>query len=72
MLTKQPQIYCHFAAGIGEPKYAFVPGWDHLNRILVEALDNYNEINAAMNLVLFGDAMSHMSVFDFVFIIILL
>eukprot|EP00058_Branchiostoma_floridae_P010281 XP_002595769.1 hypothetical protein BRAFLDRAFT_200305 [Branchiostoma floridae] len=59
VLTKQPQIYCHFAAGIGEPKYAFVPGWDHLNRILVEALDNYNEINAAMNLVLFGDAMSH-------------
>ena len=26
---------------------------------MVEALDNYNDLNAAMNLVLFEDAMSH-------------
>jgi len=30
-----------------------------LNKILVEALDGYNELNAAMNLVLFEDAMMH-------------
>ncbi|XP_067164604.1 dynein axonemal heavy chain 9 [Apteryx mantelli] len=57
--TKQMNIYCHFAKGIGEPNYRPVPNWEELNQILVEALDNYNEVNAAMNLVLFEDAMCH-------------
>ncbi|NWI20364.1 DYH9 protein, partial [Crypturellus soui] len=57
--TKQMNIYCHFAKGIGEPSYRPVPNWEELNQILVEALDNYNEVNAAMNLVLFEDAMCH-------------
>ncbi|NXO51687.1 DYH9 protein, partial [Aramus guarauna] len=57
--TKQMNVYCHFAKGIGEPSYRPVPTWEHLNQILVEALDNYNEVNAAMNLVLFEDAMCH-------------
>ncbi|XP_068770010.1 dynein axonemal heavy chain 9 [Struthio camelus] len=57
--TKQMNIYCHFAKGIGEPSYKPVPNWEELNQILVEALDNYNEVNAAMNLVLFEDAMCH-------------
>lgn len=52
-------IYCHFAQGIGEAKYLPVDSWATLNKILVEALDNYNELNSAMNLVLFEDAMSH-------------
>uniref|UniRef100_A0A8C3KG70 Dynein axonemal heavy chain 9 n=1 Tax=Calidris pygmaea TaxID=425635 RepID=A0A8C3KG70_9CHAR len=52
-------VYCHFAKGIGEPGYRPVPTWEELNQILVEALDNYNEVNAAMNLVLFEDAMCH-------------
>jgi len=52
-------IYCHFAAGIGEPKYLSIPSWPHLSKILEEALDSYNEINAVMNLVLFEDAMQH-------------
>jgi dynein heavy chain len=30
-----------------------------LNKLLTEALDNHNEMNAAMNLVLFEDAMAH-------------
>lgn len=34
-------------------------GWPELNKILVEALDSYNELNAVMNLVLFEDAMMH-------------
>ena len=33
--------------------------WARLNKILTDALDQYNELNAAMNLVLFEDAMMH-------------
>ncbi|XP_013396327.1 dynein beta chain, ciliary isoform X2 [Lingula anatina] len=55
----KPLIYCHFAAGIGEPKYMMVEDYNVLNKTLVEALDSYNELNAAMNLVLFEDAISH-------------
>ncbi|NXY74435.1 DYH9 protein, partial [Glareola pratincola] len=57
--TKRMNVYCHFAKGIGEPSYRPVPTWEELNKVLVEALDNYNEVNAAMNLVLFEDAMCH-------------
>uniref|UniRef100_A0A8C4V4J9 Dynein axonemal heavy chain 17 n=1 Tax=Falco tinnunculus TaxID=100819 RepID=A0A8C4V4J9_FALTI len=57
--TKRMNVYCHFAKGIGEPSYRPVPSWEELNQVLVEALDNYNEVNAAMNLVLFEDAMCH-------------
>jgi len=59
VLYRQPSLYCHFAQGIGEPKYMGVEGWNELNKILVEALEGYNELNAAMNLVLFEDAMMH-------------
>ncbi|XP_014742318.1 PREDICTED: dynein heavy chain 9, axonemal [Sturnus vulgaris] len=57
--AKHMNIYCHFAKGLGEPGYRPVPSWEELNQILVEALDSYNEVNAAMNLVLFEDAMGH-------------
>ncbi|KAM6343872.1 dynein axonemal heavy chain 9 isoform 1-T1 [Alca torda] len=57
--TKRMNVYCHFAKGIGESSYRPVPTWEQLNQILVEALDDYNEVNAAMNLVLFEDAMCH-------------
>ncbi|KAG8128897.1 hypothetical protein E2320_015669, partial [Naja naja] len=57
--TKKMNIYCHFAKGVGEPKYMPVQNWESLSQILVEALENYNEVNAAMNLVLFEDAMCH-------------
>ena len=59
-LKAEPLIYCHFAAGIGDPKYLPVQSWASLNKILEEALESYNEINAVMNLVLFDDAMQHM------------
>ncbi|XP_077184230.1 dynein axonemal heavy chain 17 isoform X3 [Paroedura picta] len=55
----KPNIYCHFAQGIGEPKYLPVASWQILNKLLVEALDSYNEVNAVMSLVLFEDAVSH-------------
>ncbi|NXL38693.1 DYH17 protein, partial [Glaucidium brasilianum] len=55
----KPNIYCHFAQGMGEPKYLPVPSWAALSKLLGEALDSYNEVNAAMSLVLFEDAVSH-------------
>jgi dynein heavy chain, axonemal len=54
---RKPNIYCHFSQGIGDSKYSPIPGWEQLNRLLTDALVNYNELNAAMNLVLFEDAM---------------
>lgn len=57
--VKSMNMFCHFASGVGEPKYMPVQSWPSLNKILVDALDNHNEVNAAMNLVLFEDAMSH-------------
>ncbi|KAM9308794.1 LOW QUALITY PROTEIN: dynein axonemal heavy chain 11 [Gastrophryne carolinensis] len=59
VLLKQPLIFCHFANGFGEPSFMPVKGWDDLSKTLDEALDSYNEMNAAMNLVLFEDAMQH-------------
>ncbi|XP_036139541.1 dynein beta chain, ciliary [Monomorium pharaonis] len=57
--SEQPLIYCHFAEGIGEPKYAPVKSWAQLVKLLDQALLNYNELVSAMNLVLFEDAMHH-------------
>ncbi|XP_062976517.1 dynein axonemal heavy chain 9 [Elgaria multicarinata webbii] len=57
--TRKMNMFCHFAKGVGEPKYMPVQSWESLNQILVEALQNHNEVNAAMNLVLFEDAMCH-------------
>ncbi|KAM4031554.1 dynein axonemal heavy chain 9 isoform 1-T1 [Anomaloglossus baeobatrachus] len=57
--ARSMNMFCHFANGVGEPKYMPVQSWPSLNKILVDALDNHNEVNAAMNLVLFEDAMSH-------------
>lgn len=59
ILKAEPLIYCHFATGIGDPKYLAVPSWKALRNILEEALESYNDINAIMNLVLFEDAMIH-------------
>ncbi|NWU29126.1 DYH17 protein, partial [Dyaphorophyia castanea] len=55
----KPNIYCHFAQGMDESKYMPVASWAALNNLLGEALESYNEVNAAMNLVLFEDAVSH-------------
>ena len=51
-IYKQPLLFCHFAAGIGDPKYLPVTVYADLNKLLVDALDNHNEINMAMKLVL--------------------
>ncbi|CAK8695850.1 unnamed protein product [Clavelina lepadiformis] len=61
ILTSEPLIYCHFAQGIGDPKYMPINEWSALNKLLVDGLEAYNEVNAVMNLVLFEDAMSHVA-----------
>lgn len=47
------------AGGVGEPKYMPIKNWVDLHRLLSEALVSYNDLVAAMNLVLFEDAMMH-------------
>jgi hypothetical protein len=58
-LLEFPRIHCHFAAGMGDSKYQPIKDWPALSAILEESLNNYNEVNAAMGLVLFRDAMQH-------------
>ncbi|XP_004592923.2 dynein axonemal heavy chain 17 [Ochotona princeps] len=58
-LFAKPNIFCHFAQGIGESKYLPVTDMVYLNKLLVNVLDSYNEANAVMNLVLFEDAVAH-------------
>ncbi|XP_053270380.1 dynein axonemal heavy chain 9-like [Pleuronectes platessa] len=57
--VKEMNLYCHFASGLGEPKYLAAESWSSLNKTLLEVLDAYNEVNATLNLVLFEDAMAH-------------
>ncbi|XP_070822029.1 dynein axonemal heavy chain 11 [Chaetodon trifascialis] len=58
-VTKQPLLYCHFAQMGDEASYTPVTDWSMLRSILTDALESYNELNAAMNLVLFQDAVQH-------------
>jgi dynein heavy chain len=60
-IFEEPLIASHFAHGIGDSKYVFVEDWTSYKKILEEALDGYNEANAVMNLVLFEDAIQHVS-----------
>ena len=58
-LFPEPLIFCHFAQGIGDKIYDRIANFPDLSALLNGALDEYNETNAAMNLVLFEDAMRH-------------
>ncbi|XP_008276610.1 dynein axonemal heavy chain 9 [Stegastes partitus] len=57
--AREMNLYCHFARGPGEARYMAAESWSSLNKILLEVLDSYNEVNATLNLVLFEDAMAH-------------
>lgn len=50
LVFDKPNIFCHFAGGIGEPKYIPIPDWQTLTKLLQEAMLAYNDIVAAMNL----------------------
>lgn len=59
-LAAEPSLLCHFGRGLeAEKQYAQIPSMEHITQVLVEGLEIYNESNAAMNLVLFGDAVEH-------------
>ncbi|XP_030610318.1 dynein axonemal heavy chain 9 isoform X3 [Archocentrus centrarchus] len=57
--TREMNLYCHFARGLGEARYMAVESWSSLSKTLLEVLESYNEVNATLNLVLFEDAMAH-------------
>eukprot|EP00163_Fabomonas_tropica_P031151 TRINITY_DN730_c1_g2_i2.p1 TRINITY_DN730_c1_g2~~TRINITY_DN730_c1_g2_i2.p1 ORF type:complete len:4514 (+),score=1634.66 TRINITY_DN730_c1_g2_i2:234-13775(+) len=55
-------IYSHFAGGYGSEKsYERVPDYSTLNKILETGLAEHNEVHATMDLVLFTQAMEHVS-----------
>lgn len=54
-----PLIFSHFAEGIGDQRYMPVQSWTVLQKLLNDAMSSYNELEGAMNLVLFEDAMAH-------------
>jgi dynein heavy chain len=56
-----PLVFCHFAENIQEKNYDMVTSIQRLSNILEEALREYNETNATMDLVLFEDAMKHVA-----------
>ena len=58
-MAKSPLLVCHFAASIGDKVYNEVPDFATLRKNLEESLEQYNDVNAVMNLVLFEDAIGH-------------
>jgi dynein heavy chain len=61
----EPLVFAPFSKGIAEMEgggfYDKIAGHDRLTELLGEALREYNENMMAMDLVLFGDAMGHVS-----------
>ena len=55
----EPLIFAYFVRGLDEKLYDQFPNMDALSGRLRDALREYNELNAAMDLVLFDDAMKH-------------
>ena len=56
-----PLVFCHFCEDIEEHTYDQVQGVDKMLAVLENALEQYNESNAVMDLVLFEDAMKHIA-----------
>ena len=59
VVFRAPLIFCHCWKDLDEKSYNIIESMDSLSTILNNALTSYNETNAAMNLVLFQDAMQH-------------
>lgn len=56
----RPLLYFHYVQGIGgDPHYLPVESSAALSKLLNDALESHNEMNAVMNLVLFEDAIGH-------------
>lgn len=59
--NSDPLVFCHFAENIQDKVYDMVTSLSKLNKVLEDALKEYNETNATMDLVLFEDAMKHVA-----------
>ena len=59
MPNPDPPIFAHFVGGLDEKLYDQFSDISQLSARLTDALRDYNELNAAMDLVLFDDAMKH-------------
>jgi dynein heavy chain len=59
----EPLLYTSYVAACEghEASYLPIKGMDHLKQILEAKLEEYNEAIASMNLVLFNQAMEHVS-----------
>lgn len=57
--TPEPLIFAFFVGGLDDKLYDQFPNMEALSGRLRDALREYNELNAAMDLVLFEDAMKH-------------
>ncbi|CAB1113053.1 unnamed protein product [Ectocarpus sp. CCAP 1310/34] len=56
-----PLVFCHFAENIQDQIYDQVTSLNSMSGILEDALREYNETYATMDLVLFEDAMKHVA-----------
>ena len=56
-----PLVFCHFAGGTQDKVYDQVGTLPQMGEVLENALMEYNESNATMDLVLFADAMKHIA-----------
>ena len=56
-----PLVFCHFPENIQDKLYDQIPDIEKMSHILEDALKEYNETNAIMDLVLFEDAMKHVA-----------
>jgi len=54
-------VFCHFAENMNDKIYNQISSIDHMSKTLNDALHEYNETNATMDLVLFEDAMKHVA-----------
>jgi dynein heavy chain len=57
--TPEPLIFANFVASLDEKNYDQFPSAEAMSKRLLEALREYNDTNAVMDLVLFDDAMKH-------------
>ena len=55
----EPLVFANFVASLDEDLYDQFPNADAISSRLSEALKEYNDVNAVMDLVLFEDAMKH-------------
>ncbi len=57
----EPLLFCNFVESIEDPVYDQVTCLHSMSDVLEDALREYNETNATMDLVLFEDAMKHVA-----------